>query len=193
MAALTQSQHRRALRCLLPAGSFWAVADGDDLDTLLNHWADFGADFDARLDALLLEADPRTATDLDAWEAELGITPTYTVSQVMTLPVHQICMPVTKTRSERVNEILWSLGQGGALDLAALASTYGLTYISFTPLFPSVPSLPLRCGEALANPSLLNCYQLSTEGGADQQSVQAFEQAVKSRLPANYILRFTYH
>jgi uncharacterized protein YmfQ (DUF2313 family) len=68
------SEHRSALQALLPTGAAWPREDGANLTKLLDGWAEEFARLDARVDALLLESDPRTTAELlGQWEGVLGL------------------------------------------------------------------------------------------------------------------------
>lgn len=74
MSARTASDYAGQLRQLLPRGAAWQVPPGGVLDRVLAGLAEEFARIDARADALLDEADPRTTLELlPDWERVAGL------------------------------------------------------------------------------------------------------------------------
>lgn len=74
--ALTTADYLKLLQALLPSGRIWAPTADATLTRLLTAFAEEFAAVDLRGGELLLEADPRTATELlPEWEEFLGIVP----------------------------------------------------------------------------------------------------------------------
>jgi uncharacterized protein YmfQ (DUF2313 family) len=66
--------YKDMLKHLLPRGDAWEAPDGGPLSQLLLAYGDDMAAFDARMVALMEEADPRTALELIAvWEVSAGL------------------------------------------------------------------------------------------------------------------------
>lgn len=72
--AVTDEQYLRQLQALLPSGPAWPRDADSVLTKLLSAWAAELSRIDSRGDALVDEADPRTAFELlDDWERNTGL------------------------------------------------------------------------------------------------------------------------
>lgn len=72
--ALTADNYLRQLQALLPQGPAWPREDGATVTKLLDSWSVELARVDARIEALLNEADPRVTSELLAdWELLAGL------------------------------------------------------------------------------------------------------------------------
>lgn len=79
---MTAADYTGMLRALLPPGAAWNMEAGDTRLDMLAALAEEFARLDARADELLIEADPRTSTELlPEWEAFLGLTASGTVAE----------------------------------------------------------------------------------------------------------------
>lgn len=85
--ALTADNYLRQLQALLPQGPAWPREDGATVTKLLDSWSVELARVDARIEALLNEADPRVTSELlTDWELLAGlpdpcVTSTQTIEQ----------------------------------------------------------------------------------------------------------------
>jgi len=71
---MSAAQFLQAVKSLLPPGAAWRAESGGPLDGVLAAWADEAALVDDRVEALLAESDPRSATELlQQWEALAGL------------------------------------------------------------------------------------------------------------------------
>jgi uncharacterized protein YmfQ (DUF2313 family) len=76
---MTATDYASQLQALLPPGAAWRMEPGDVRLAVLEALAEEFARLDARADALPVEANPRTSTELlPEWEAFLGLPPTGT-------------------------------------------------------------------------------------------------------------------
>lgn len=102
---LNATAHIEALKALLPGGPAWNREVTGKLRKLLAGIADELVRLDARIDDLLDEMDPRTATEtLDQWEAMLGLpdpcapVPTTTEDRRAAI-IGQLLRPVSGTKA----------------------------------------------------------------------------------------------
>ncbi len=123
--ARSVADYTSLLQRLLPVGAAWCVEVGSNLTRLLSGFAASLSRVDSRVDDLLREADPRTATEsLAEWEFETGL-PDATVSDLAD----------TQSRRDAVVARLTALGgqsQGYFIALAA-AVGFGVTIEEFMP------------------------------------------------------------
>lgn len=176
----TAEAYARQLRHLLPRGRLWDVVPGSLLDRLLFAIGDELARVDSRGADLLLEADPRTATEtIGDWERVLGVTP-----------------PPGATPEDRRLAITAALVQQGGQTPAyytaiAEAAGYSVTII------PSFSDLVLRAGFRAG----ARCYgvewahtwevRVSPPAGA-ALSHGELEALIRSAAPAHSVVIFTY-
>jgi uncharacterized protein YmfQ (DUF2313 family) len=141
--ALDAAAYGRMLQALLPGGPAWAVEPGSVLSHVLLGVAEELARVTARGEALLEEADPRTALELlEDWERVLGLPDSCLLAIPDSLSERRVLV-AQKARA------LGGQTPQFFIDLAATLG-YAVTITEFRPLYAGFAAGDPCCGDAWA-------------------------------------------
>lgn len=137
--AIEKERYKQLLINLLPVGKLWEPRNQPVFDSLLNSLSDEFCRIDERVDAMLLEADPRTSTEiLDDWERLVGLP--------------DECTPLSPTEDGRRNQVVQKYTYVGGLSAAVytfIGKQLGVN-ITVKDVFPFYAGFA-RVGERLTN------------------------------------------